>query len=137
MESEAQAGQPSEVVLSTISAIAAGISRDKSALDLIPLLIPKASNSLQLETLLRMHPFIFQDTKHIFYSEKREAAQAADNYLKVNMDLLYFIIKMLFPDLFSVGLRKAECYPCISESWRKERNDPNDIRKTEHVFRCL
>ena len=85
LESEAEAGQPSEVVLSTVS-VAAGISRDKSALDLIPLLISKASNSVLFETLLRRNPFVLRDGKHIFCSEKREAAQAAENYLKVSMD---------------------------------------------------
>jgi len=84
LESEAQAGQPSEVVLSTVS-VAAGISRDKSALDLIPFLLPKASNSLQLQALLRKHPFVLRDAGHIFCSEKREAAQAAENYLKVSI----------------------------------------------------
>ena len=99
LESEAQAGQPSEVVLSTVS-VAAGISRDKSALDLISSLLPKASNILQLETLLKKHPFVLRDAKHIFCSEKREAAQAAENYLKVSMDLSDSV-EMLSTDVFS------------------------------------
>ena len=92
LESEAQAGQPSEVVLSTVS-VAAGISRDKSALDLIPLLISKASNSLQFGMLLRRHPFVFQDGKHIFCSEKREAAQAAENYLDKMLLLMFPLLR--------------------------------------------
>ena len=85
LESEAQAEQPSEIVLSTVS-VAAGISRDKSALDLIPLLTSKASNSLEFETLLRRNPFVHRDDNHIFYSEKQKAAQAAKYYLKERMD---------------------------------------------------
>jgi len=100
LESEAQVGQPSKVVLSTVS-VAAGISRDKSALDLIPLLLPKASNGLQLETLLKKHPFVLWDSKHIFCSEKRKAAQAVENYFKVSMDLSD-LVEMLSTDVLSL-----------------------------------
>lgn len=97
LESEAQREEPSEVVLSTVS-VAAGISRDKSALDLIAFLLPKASNSLELATLLRRHPLVSRDPKHVFFSEKREVVQAVENYLKVSMDFSDFV-RMLYTDV--------------------------------------
>lgn len=114
LKSEAQGEEPSEVELSTVS-VAAGISRDKSALDLIPFLLPKASNSLQLETLLKRRPLVSRDAKHIFCSEKRQAVQAAENYLKVNTDLSDFV-RMLYTDILV----------CISESEKQERYQPSD-----------
>ena len=129
LESEAQAEQPFEVVLSTVS-VAAGISRDKSALDLIPLLLPKASNSLQLETLLRKHPFVIRDVKHIFCSEKREAAQAAENYFKVSMDLSD-LVEMLSTDAFS--LKVYEKLNAILASQRLQ-SEKETSRATEWNF---
>jgi len=119
LESEAQAGQSFEVVLSTVS-VATGISRDKSALDLIPLLLAKASNSLELEAFLRKHPFILQDTKHIFCSEKREAAQAVHNYFKVSLDLSDFV-KMLSADVFSLEVYEKLNAILVSQSLQSEK----------------
>jgi hypothetical protein len=124
LESEARRQELSDVVLSAV-AVAAGVSRDKSALDLIPFLLPKASNSLQLGTLLRRHPLVSRDAKHIFCSEKREAVQAAEHCLKVNMDLSNFV-RMLYADVLALGLREAKCYACISEPSNQERNQPSD-----------
>ena len=70
----------------------AEILRDCGALSIVPFMLERAAKTREIETILRNHPFKFDDVNDVLHTWKQNCAEASSVYLEVsllNLNLVY------------------------------------------------
>jgi len=60
------------------------VCQDCGVLTIVPYMLERAAKTLEVENLLRNHPFKFDDVNDVLHDSKRKCAEAASAYLEVS-----------------------------------------------------